>query len=953
MVLILGYELDGMVQRDLPPAGAEAGVLAAGPQRLVEILEQGYAIPPPGATPLQRVLGYQQALQQGNDGARFYSRSWQRDPLGVARALLAARDEVLLAAPSEFSLAALAGHGGRLAELARIEALAAAHGVAPGLPDRLRRLIAELAASPIRPPIAELQLVEARRFWPALLQELQFVLEFRGTRIDAYAPPRARRRSSKRLLPDLARVQAALDPAPPVSGRRRKTRLAGVDGAGAAGERVPPRADGSLALVRGDSMVEAADAAAALIGSWLGPRPAAEQAGSSVCVIAEEHGELLDAALLRAGIPPAGHTRPLRGGDTGGLLPLLLQLLWDPVDPRTMQRYLLLTRHPLPRLLRSELLAELDEMPGVWGPRWRAVIDRFLATVDDRRREEVQRRLERWLPEPERAPRIAAATISAHARAAAAWARRHAAAEARTAAAPDALAAVVLRESAALADAVAAAVIAQPQERMSRPELERLMSEVDHATPRRRRGEAGRGGPRAASAPGALLSPVDHVLWWHAAESTVAAPPPAFFSARERAVLEGLGARLQGPLLAIERKEQQWRRLAGLARTSLVLVYAASHGAQVDAPHPLWFILQQPFAAAGGGETGAALTWPARAADAVLAAAGARVAPDQRLLRPRLPLLAPPFAPRWQIPELAGRAPRPTESATSLATLLGCPLRYVLEYHARLRPRRELGLAAGNRLLGIVAHDVLAKHLAAHPAAAAEQAVEADLRARFAAAFADVATLLRVPGMDRERAEVEAVTTRAAKGLRATLQQGGWEVAAVERTYEVPKDELTLQGRVDLVIRRPGADGGLAVIDLKWSGRRHYRRLLEQGRAVQLAHYATVTAAAEAPPGSPPSPDAPPPPTAYFVITTGELFTVHRGLLPGAIVVPGPTEAELWAELWPQAQARRAGVGAGAVAVGVPDEVWRAGLPEAPLPAPCRFCDHGLFCGIAGAGAAS
>lgn len=960
MVLILGYELDGAVQRDLPPAGAEAGVLAAGPQRLVEILEQGYALPAPGATPLQRMLGYQQALQQADDGDRFYSRSWQSDPLGVARALLAARDELLLAAPSEFSLAALAGCGGRLAELARIEALAAAGGAAPGLPDRLRRLIAELAASPIRPPIDELQLIEERRFWPALLQELQFVLEFRGTRIGSYAAPRARRRSAKRVLPDLARAQAAFDP-PPAGG------AGGVDAEGAGD--LPPRADGSLALVRGDSMVEAADAAAALIGRWSGPRPAsgasggAGAAGPSICVIAEEHGEVLDAALLRAGIPPAGHVRPSRGGDAGGMLPLLLQLLWDPVDPRTMQRYLLLTRHPLPGPLRGELLKELDGMPGVWGPRWQEVIERYLATVDERRRAEVQRRIERWLPPPAREPRIPAATIAAHARAAAVWARRQAAAAAGVGAAPGAgaapggdaagsLAAAVLQESAALADAVAAAVTAQPRERMSRPELERLVSEVEDATPRRRSGPAYRGGPRAASAPGTLLSPVDHVLWWHAAESTVGAAPPAFFSSRERAILEKLGVRLQEPLLAVERKEQQWRRLAGLARKSLVLAYAANHGAQVDAPHPLWFILQQPFAggAGGAGAAGAALTWPARAVDAVPGGRAPHPTAEQRLLRPRLPLREPPFTPRWQVPELAGRALRPTESATSLTTLLGCPLRYVLQQHARLWARRELGLFGGNRLLGIVAHDVLAEHLAAHPPAAAERIVEADLRERFADSFANVATLLRVPGMDRERAEVEAVTTRAAKGLRAMLRQGGCEVAAVERTYEVPAaaaaaagaaEELMLQGRVDLVIRRPGTDGGLAVIDLKWSGRRHYRSLLEQRRALQLAHYATVTAAAEEQPE--------PPPTAYFIITTGELFTVHRGLLPGAIVVPGPAEAELWEELWPQAQTHRAAVGAGVVAVGVPEEHWRAGVPGAPLPAPCHFCDYGLFCGVAGA----
>ena len=742
-----------------------------------------------------------------------------------------------------------------------------------------------------------------------------------------------------------ARLLPRPPPRPPSPVPRPTPRPAGAaPRAGAArvpGESPPASADGSLALVRGDSLVEAADAAAALIASWVRPRAARDQAGRGVCVVAEEHGEILDAALLRAGVPPAGHTLPVRGGDAGGLLPLLLQLLWDPVDPRTMQRYLLLSRHPLPGPLRGELLFELDQMPGVWGQRWHAVIERFLATVDAGRREAVGRRLERWLPAPARDQRLPVEAIVAHARDVAVWSRRHAFAATAPAAAPtaDPRAAAVLQESAALADAVAEAAAAQPRQRIARLELERLVSEVERAVPRRRSGQGCQGGPRSVTAAGALLSPVDHVLWWHAAESTVGSAPPAFFATRERDLLGRLGVRLQGPLLAIERKEQQWRRLAGLARKSLLLVYAASHGQQVDAPHPLWFMLQRPFAG-NAAEPGATLTWPARDADVVAAAGRPRSSSPGRLLRPRLPLVAPPFTPRWQVPELAGRDPRHTESATSLATLLGCPLRYVLEYQARLRPRRELGLIAGNRLLGIVAHDVLAEHLAAHPVAAGESALDADLRERFANAFATVATLLRVPGMDRERAEVEALTTRAAKALRGSLQAGGFEVVAVEREYQMAQaEQLTLQGRADLVIRRRGPGGGLAIIDLKWSGGRHYRSLLEQRRALQLAHYATVAGAAEA--------QSAPPPTAYFVITTGELFTVHRGLLPGAIVVPGPTEGELWAELWPHAQTRRAAVGTGSVDVGIPDTAWREGLAEVPLPAPCRFCDYGLFCGVA------
>lgn len=101
MILHFGLDFDGIVHT--PPQPLSAGQLYAGPQKLLHWLEQqlglsGY----PENTDYLRIELYRQSLQQylgelQNPEACFCYASYQSDRFATAVALLAWRDELLLA----------------------------------------------------------------------------------------------------------------------------------------------------------------------------------------------------------------------------------------------------------------------------------------------------------------------------------------------------------------------------------------------------------------------------------------------------------------------------------------------------------------------------------------------------------------------------------------------------------------------------------------------------------------------------------------------------------------------------------------------------------------------------------------------------------------------------------------------------------------------------------------
>jgi hypothetical protein len=134
----------------------------------------------------------------------------------------------------------------------------------------------------------------------------------------------------------------------------------------------------------------------------------------------------------------------------------------------------------------------------------------------------------------------------------------------------------------------------------------------------------------------------------------------------------------------------------------------------------------------------------------------------------------PPAKPSWDIPSLHLK-PRSIESPTGLEALLGCPLKWTLQYKARFRESLPF-MSERELLYGTLAHQIVGEYLRnfigqepTQPATARETVI----RLFDEQVAAEAATLIK-PGMDRERTYVRQTMGRAAGVLVELLLRGGY-----------------------------------------------------------------------------------------------------------------------------------------------------------------------------------
>lgn len=296
----------------LPVASLDAPVV--GPKRFLALLETQLGLAAPEPPHALRLAQLSVALRA--TPSPHWHASVTDDPLGTARRLLDDYDALRLhgwnpqAAPR------------RLADLA-----AACQNVAPGLPDRLRRVIAALHRAPAR--VARITLADSPDSLPALWQLL------------------------------LAALQVPVDLLPPSSafdaGGAISTDLDAVNR-----RRGPLRGDGTVQLFRPSARGVGAEHVAAFIDAVGTER---------VCVVTPD--ATLDAALARRGLPTHGCSADA-GDGAMQLIPLIVDLAYSPADPATVVQWLTTRPNPLPSQVCQNLLRAMQQWPAVGSPAWLA-----------------------------------------------------------------------------------------------------------------------------------------------------------------------------------------------------------------------------------------------------------------------------------------------------------------------------------------------------------------------------------------------------------------------------------------------------------------------------------------------------------------------------------------------------------------------------------------------------
>ena len=131
------------------------------------------------------------------------------------------------------------------------------------------------------------------------------------------------------------------------------------------------------------------------------------------------------------------------------------------------------------------------------------------------------------------------------------------------------------------------------------------------------------------------------------------------------------------------------------------------------------------------------------------------------------------------------------------------------------------------------------------------------------------ATLL-LYGREPERNAFLNRVKNAAWSLISLLRNNGWSVLHTEHRLEGQFMGIPVHGKADLVLQR-GEER--AIVDLKWSGAKRRKELIQNGEDLQLVLYAHLLAPAGAWPH-----------TAYFILEDGKMIARNRAAFTDAVV---------------------------------------------------------------------
>lgn len=923
--VLCGLSLDGArltEVEDLPVGQAVVGCGAFGPSGLLRDLELRLGLAHVHIRPSRsvRIARWSARMAPLAPLGRFYSRSYEVDPWGTAAEVLQMRDTLVEAG---WDGAPLANCGERLSQLSEVNAMGDAT-LPPETGDRLRAVAVAVEAGG-SPGYVRLRTVEPLALWSRRWQDVFTKLQVSGCRIELQQPLWSRARPTS----DLGRMQQHL--------------LSG-------GELVPPAGDGSIVFLRGETVWETAQATAGLLSAW-------ERDGGGRTVVIRNGNPLpLDLALERAGLPTQGIRGSSRLRPLLQVLPLALELAFEPKDPYRILELIALPEGPFRGIVAHQLADALAEMPGLGSESWQAaktmaaeLIRKGILSAGKTEAdatlaiEKSMQRIGEWIEAPGH-PRAAAprGVLLAVVERVKTWLRGRSN-NARDAVSDDnsdteghdeTLFGIAYGQAATLAETLTA----DPRTTLGLVQVRQLIEAVvgSGGSIHLRDERAGRIDHVDSAA--ALLCPRGTVLWWSCTSEAAEAPRRLPFSRTERAALGAAGVQLGDARAQMAETAGAWRRVAVAATDRLVLVAPRVECGQAVAVHPFW----DELTARMGGDR-RTLSLVNLGAHQVLHGrsplAGCVV---DSAVKPAT--LLPPSRPEWRLaPQHLARGDR--ASASSLEMFLGCPLRWTMHYRAGLRPGSLASLPEDHNLYGTLGHRLVEL---LHRGGAFKLGGDA-LRARCLATLDDMlpregATLL-LPGRRVELAQVRAQLATAVVRLADLLLRSKLEIVDVEREERIDWRGRALEGHLDLLLRNRDKED--VVLDLKW-GRTTYANKLRDGTAVQLAVYAYLRKSAA---GSRTFPAV-----AYFSLSRGLCLATDDRTFDRTHVFSGDDAETTWrrTEVTLRLIERHLDEGRVAVAgvLGAPPLVQACGgdpgseehLALAP-DAACTYCEFDPVCG--------
>lgn len=911
MRIIFGYELDSASFPDaLGKETACQGTAVLGPHGLLGVVETNLGLSGVQVPQAVRIGQYLKKLREIDDGRRFFSQSMQVDAWSVAKQLLIWRDELVI---SGWQKGAPEGASPRLQDMATAEQLHHLE-LAPGIGDRLNNVIDALDSGR-KLDIQLIQLVEPRLFLPQSWCRLLDALLRCGVRVEEIETTVfdfANQDSS-----DLNILRRALQ-----------------------GERPDPgsiRVDGSLSILRGANEYEVSEA----LASWL----EVHRDLSKVLIIKGNGSVVLNDALHAHNLPGLGSESRSRWRTAMQVLPLILGNYWEPFDPQRLLEILTLPKSPIPRWAARYFEKSLRDHPGIGGPRWQEAWESVIAGYQTKASGKdggappkssvgaFQENLSFWLGEKRYDPKegMPTAIIRDICTKVSNWASTRGGLE------NDEL----LITSAALANAVGISVAASGLDKVTLPQLNRILDSV--------MGEGLENPadfPQAApwsqvETPGQVWGSADIVVWWNFTSSGLDQRRIPWTSA-EREALYSVGVNLEDTRRARLREAGYWRKPVASAAKQLVLVTPESISGEIVVPHPFWdeirYLLKLNEAEIQKLSFNAQGLWNNQATKII----------DSLINRKSVPEVSIPAPCReWSIPPVC-ILPRERESASSLFKIIQCPLSWVFQYIAKLYPGDLLALPGVSQMLGTLSHFIIETMVSESSKWSSDEAEQRALQL-YDEYVPKIAAVLDHPGRELEKLRYRQQLGQAVKRLFSLIEAANLQIVG----YEVKKERSfiegrILEGRIDLVLASSGGES--IILDLKWAKRARYKgEELREGKALQLATYGWLLEGEEGrfPAGG------------YYMLAQGDLLVSSCLLFPDHNVIQDVHLEDVWQRSLKAYRKRLKQLQGGlALAEGIEDFAEAESPTQKPeieeteegleLEARCEWCDYLNLCGAKG-----
>jgi hypothetical protein len=817
MKIRLGLSLDG--QRGWHSEN-RLGHTTVGPIGFLNILETQLGLHSKEVSQSERIVYYRDCLKRCDAPERFYHRTFETDELGTAATLLGWRDQWILHGWSGFFEGAVSP---RLQDIADVECVARDR-VPPGVGDRLGLVLASMEHRQIA--VDEIELIDPLEWFPKRWRVILDMLPVNQNQLPL---------GDGGLLGEgfLGEMQEALRK---VENGHMTSKLAW-------------KGDGTLKVVQAETRL--------LAGRWLAQ--AVIDSGQEGLIVSGADGAILDSIFVAANGSRQGFREASAFRPSLQVLPLALEILWEPLNFYGLLQFLTHPICPLPGYARKRLAGKLAGKPGIGGESWEDALSDIDAHYQGRT-DEIRNTIHFWVEHPryvqdQGAPlkvvldRVSRLTDYFRARLSDTDRTARIAFNAGFA------------QCSVCRDALDA-LVKQGVETIKPRQLQKLVTQATARGSENPLLEPEVGALMGVSDPAAVCDAFDHVFWWQLGLPQLPSSYP--WSSAEMKELAMAGIELSAINDVLNRIAKTWLKPIFAARKSLVLVLPPKG----DEVHPVWLMIEAIVDCI-----------PIAHLESVL------VQETQQTI----PVVHTPLPSRkrwWTMPAGSVEKPLHQVSYSSLELFLFNPYQWLLKYPAALRPSRILSVSSNFQLFGNLAH-AMVEHFFRQKNAMSitENELMLWFDANFDKLVAEDGAVLLMPG---RRSDLEGFRIK----LRESLRQLRKQLIDAEIVEVLPEYELSghyvggkIHGYADLILKN--RLGMRSVVDMKWSGSGKYSDKLKNNRHLQLAIYAEMLRQSE----------ELWPSVAYYILDAGQLYVTDTNFFPSAQKIfadTGEGTAHLW-----------------------------------------------------------